>query len=598
MADPQQVLAQRVHDAIVASFGPDYGDADPLIRPSSFADFQANVALPLGKRLGRPPREVAAELAARLDVADICAEPEVSGPGFINFTLRDEWIAAEATRMLGDPRLGLPPVGTPQTVVVEYSSPNVAKEMHVGHLRTTIVGDAIARVLEFAGHRVIRDNHVGDWGTPFGMLIEHLLDVGEASPEAALLTTDPNAFYQAARRKFDSDPAFTERARSRLVRLQAGDPDTLAIWQRLVDISRGYLHQVYARLRVSLTDDDIRGESFYNDMLADTVGQLEERGIATQSEGALCAFPAGFTGREGRPLPLIIRKSDGGYNYASTDLAAVRYRVDKLSADRSVYVVGSEQALHFQMVFAVAREAGWIPAGVRFEHAQIGMVLGQDGNRLKTREGETPKLSGLLQEGVDRARDVLDELDASSRFDAAELDAVAEAVGIGAVKYADLSTARESAYLFDWDRMISFRGNTGPYLQYATARIRSIFRRAGAEESAAEAGEDAGREVITAEAAARRSGVAITAGPERALALRLLDFGAMVTQLGETAEPHRLCAYLFDVASLFTTFYEECPVLKAEPASLRVSRLALCALTLDALTLGLTLLGVPIPERM
>ena len=363
-------------------------------------------------------------------------------------------------------------------MVVEYSSPNVAKEMHVGHLRTTIVGDAIARVLEFAGHRVIRDNHVGDWGTPFGMLIEHLLDVGEDSAEAALLTTDPNAFYQAARRKFDTDPEFTERARSRLVRLQAGDPDTLAIWQRLVDISREYLHQVYARLGVSLTDDDIRGESFYNDLLADTVGELEERGIATESEGALCAFPAGFTGREGRPLPLIIRKSDGGYNYASTDLAAVRYRVDKLSCDRSVYVVGSEQALHFQMVFAVAREAGWIPAGARFEHAQIGMVLGQDGNRLKTREGETPKLSGLLQEGVDRARGILDELDAAARFEAAELDAVAEAVGIGAVKYADLSTARESAYLFDWDRMISFRGNTGPYLQYATARIRSIFRRA------------------------------------------------------------------------------------------------------------------------
>jgi arginyl-tRNA synthetase len=456
--------------------------------------------------------------------------------------------------------------------------------MHVGHLRTTIVGDAIARVLEFAGHRVIRDNHVGDWGTPFGMLIEHLLDVGVDSAEAGLLTTDPNAFYQAARRKFDSDPAFTERARSRLVRLQAGDPDTMAIWQRLVDISRGYLHQVYARLRVSLTDEDIRGESFYNDMLADTVGQLEERGIAVVSEGALCAFPAGFTGREGRPLPLIIRKSDGGYNYASTDLAAVRYRVDKLSADRAIYVVGSEQALHFQMVFAVAREAGWIPAEARFEHAQIGMVLGQDGNRLRTREGETPKLSGLLQEGVDRARGILDEVDASSRFDAAELDAVAEAVGIGAVKYADLSTARESAYLFDWDRMISFRGNTGPYLQYATARIKSIFRRAG------EAGQ--------AEADARRSGVVITAGPERALALRLLDFGAMVTQLGETAEPHRLCAYLFDVASLFTTFYEECPVLKAEPASLRASRLALCALTLDALTLGLTLLGVPIPDRM
>ncbi len=591
MADPQQVLAQRVHDAIVASFGPEYGDADPLIRPSSFADFQANVALPLGKRLGRAPRQVAAELTARLDVTDMCAAPEVSGPGFINFTLRDDWIAGQASQMLNDPRLGLAPVARPQTVVVEYSSPNVAKEMHVGHLRTTIVGDAIARVLEFAGHRVIRDNHVGDWGTPFGMLIEHLLDVGADSAEAALLMTDPNAFYQAARHKFDTEPAFTERARSRLVRLQAGDPSTLAIWQRLVDISREYLHKVYARLDVSLTDDDIRGESFYNDMLADTVSVLEEKGIATESDGALCAFPAGFTGREGRPLPLIIRKSDGGYNYATTDLAAVRYRVDKLSCDRSVYVVGSEQALHFQMVFAVARQAGWIPESASFEHAQIGMVLGQDGNRLRTREGETPKLIGLLAEGVDRARGILDELDAAARFDAAELDAVAEAVGIGAVKYADLSTARESAYLFDWDRMISFRGNTGPYLQYATARIRSIFRRAAdARTGDAEAGD--------AEAAARSAGVAIAAGPERALALRLLSFGAMVTQLGETAEPHRLCAYLFDVASLFTTFYEECPVLKAEPESLRVSRLALCALTLDVLTKGLDLLGVPVPERM
>ena len=599
-----------MHDAIAASFGPEYGDADPLIRPSSFADFQANVALPLGKRLGRAPRQVAAELAAHLDVTDMCAAPEVSGPGFINFTLRDDWIAAQASQMLNDPRLGLAPAERPQTVVVEYSSPNVAKEMHVGHLRTTIVGDAIARVLEFAGHRVIRDNHVGDWGTPFGMLIEHLLDVGEDSAEAALLMTDPNAFYQAARHKFDTDPAFTERARSRLVRLQAGDPATLAIWQRLVDISREYLHQVYARLRVTLTDDDIRGESFYNDMLANTVSALEEKGIATESEGALCAFPAGFTGREGRPLPLIIRKSDRGYNYATTDLAAVRYRVDKLSCDRSVYVVGSEQALHFQMVFAVARQAGWIPNGVSFEHAQIGMVLGQDGNRIRTREGETPKLIGLLAEGVDRARGILDELDAAARFDAAELDAVAEAVGIGAVKYADLSTARESAYLFDWDRMISFRGNTGPYLQYATARIRSIFRRAGdagtgdagtgAAEAALEAGaaEAGAAEAGAAEARARSAGVAITAGPERALALRALSFGAMVTQLGETAEPHRLCAYLFEVASLFTTFYEECPVLKAEPESLRVSRLALCALTLDVLTMGLDLLGVPVPERM
>jgi arginyl-tRNA synthetase len=591
MADPQQILALRVHDAIVASFGPDYGDVDPLIRPSAFADFQANVALPLGKRLRRSPREVAAELAARLDVTDMCAEPAVSGPGFINFGLRDDWIAAQASAMLGDDRLGLAPVSAPQTIVVEYSSPNVAKEMHVGHLRTTVVGDAIARVLEFAGHRVIRDNHVGDWGTPFGMLIEHLLDVGEQSAEAALLETDPNAFYRAARHKFDTEPEFTERARSRLVRLQASDPATLAIWQDLVDMSRQYLHRVYTRLRVSLTDDDIRGESFYHDMLADTVNLLEKKGIATESEGALCAFPAGFTGREDRPLPLIVRKSDGGYNYATTDLAAVRYRVDEFRCDRSIYVVGSEQALHFQLVFAVAREAGWIPAGASFEHAQIGLVLGEDGNRLKTREGETPKLSGLLQEGVERARAILDELDAATRFDAAELDAVAEAVGIGAVKYADLSTARESAYLFDWDRMISFRGNTGPYLQYATARLRSIFRRAADAAGTDTAGGDVAGGI-------RGSAVAITAAPERALALRLLGFGATLTQVGETAEPHRLCTYLFDVASLFTTFYEECPVLKAETSSLRVSRLALCALTHDVLTTGLELLGVPVPERM
>ena len=582
MADPQQVLAQRVHDAIVASFGPDFGDADPVIRPSSFADFQANVALPLGKRLGRPPREVAAELASRLDVTDVCEPPEVSGPGFINFRLRDEWIADQASRMLDDPRLGLEPVARPQTVVVEYSSPNIAKEMHVGHLRTTIVGDAVARVLEFAGHQVIRDNHVGDWGTQFGMLIEYLLDVGEDSPEAALLRTDPNAFYQAARRKFDSDPGFADRARKRVVDLQGGDPDTLRLWQEIVDLSMDYLHRIYARLLVTLTDADIRGESFYNDLLADTAARLEDEGLAVYSDGALCAFPPGFTGREGRPLPVIIRKRDGGYNYSTTDLATIRYRVDVLHCDRAIYVVGSDQTLHFQMVFAVAIEAGWIPPQARFEHAQVGLVSAPDGGRLRTRSGDNVQLSDLLQEAVDRARVVLDELEAPSRFEPGEMDAIAEAVGIGAVKYADLSTARESAYVFDWDRMISFRGNTGPYLQYATARIRSIFRRAGGD----------------ADPAWRGSRVAVTAAPERALALRLLDFGAIVTGVGETAEPHRLCAYLFDVASLFTAFYEECPVLKAEPESLRAARLALCALTLSVLSTGLGLLGVPVPDRM
>jgi arginyl-tRNA synthetase len=582
MADPQELLTQRVRDAIVASFGPDYGDVDPAIRPSSFADFQANVALALAKRLGRPPREVAAELASRLDVSDACEPPEVSGPGFINLRLRDDWIAAQASRMLDDPRLGLAPAAAPQTVVVEYSSPNIAKEMHVGHLRTTVVGDAIARVLEFAGHRVIRDNHVGDWGTQFGMLIEYLLDVGEDSAQAALLRTDPNAFYQAARRKFDSDPGFADRARKRVVDLQGGDPGTLRLWQEIVDLSGDYLHRIYGRLGVTLTDADIRGESFYNDLLADTVATLEEDGIAVYSDGALCAFPPGFTGREGRPLPLIIRKSDGGYNYATTDLATIRYRVDELHVDRAIYVVGSDQTLHFRMVFAVAREAGWIPPGARFEHAQVGLVSAPDGGRLRTRSGDSVQLSDLLAEAVDRARGILDELEAPTRFEPGELAAIAEAVGVGAVKYADLSTARESAYVFDWDRMISFRGNTGPYLQYATARIRSIFRRAGGD----------------ADPLQRGSRVAVAAPSERALALRLLGFGAVVTAVGETAEPHRLCAYLFDVASLFTTFYEECPVLKAEPESLRAARLALCALTLSVLSTGLGLLGVPLPERM
>jgi len=582
MADPQQVLAQRVHDAIVASFGPDFGDADPVIRPSSFADFQANVALPLGKRLGRPPREVAAELAGRLDVADVCEPPEVSGPGFINFRLRDEWIAGQASRMLDDPRLGLALVAEPQTVVVEYSSPNIAKEMHVGHLRTTIVGDAIARVLEFAGHHVIRDNHIGDWGTQFGMLIEYLLDVGEDSPQAALLRTDPNAFYQAARREFDSSPSFADRARDRVVELQGGDPATLKLWQEIVDLSMDYLHRIYGRLLVTLTDADIKGESFYNDLLADTAARLEDEGLAVHDDGALVVFPAGFAGRGGRPQPVIIRKRDGGYNYSTTDLATIRYRIDVLHINRAIYVVGSDQTLHFQMVFAVAKEAGWLPPGARFEHAQVGLVSAPGGGRLRTRSGDNVQLSDLLQEAVDRARVVLDELEAPSRFEPGEVDAIAEAVGIGAVKYADLSTARESAYVFDWDRMISFRGNTGPYLQYATARIRSIFRRAGGD----------------ADPALRGSRVAVTAAPERALALRLLDFGAVVTGVGETAEPHRLCAYLFDVASLFTAFYEECPVLKAEPESLRASRLALCALTLSVLSTGLGLLGVPVPDRM
>jgi len=578
MADPQQVLGARVRDALGAAYGTTYADADPLIRPSSFADFQSNAALSLAKKLGKPPRDVAGEIISHLDVSDISEAPTVSGPGFVNFTLRSEWIAAATDDLLADPRLGTPLAEVPRTVIVEYSSPNIAKEMHVGHLRTTIVGDAIARVIEFAGHRVIRDNHVGDWGTQFGMLIEYLFEVGEDAPEAQLLRTDPNAFYQSARVKFDSDPGFADRARERVVKLQSrDDPATQRLWDELMGLSRDYLRDTYRLLRVTLTDDDIRGESFYNDLLPGVVEDLTAKGLVVESDGALCVFPPGFTGRDGSPLPVIIRKRDGGYNYSTTDLATVRYRVDKINCDRAIYVVGSDQALHFRMIFAVARLAGWLATGADFEHAQIGMVQGTDGSRLRTREGDAVALSALLTEGIERAAAILGEI---GDLDAAAKDEIAEDVGIGAIKYADLSTARDSAYIFDWDRMISFHGNTGPYLQYATTRIRSIFRRARIAETDA------------------RGPIQITAPAERELALKLLGFGGVVTQVADAAEPHRLCAYVFEVASLFTTFYEQCPVLKADDDETRQSRLALCAATLRVLMTGLGLLGVPVPDRM
>lgn len=584
MADPQVVLGSRVRAALGAAFGADYADADPVIRPSSFADFQSNAALPLAKRLGKAPRDIAAQIVAHLDIDGIAGPPTVSGPGFVNFKLTDAWIAAQAAQVGRDPRLGAPAAEYPQTVIVEYSSPNIAKEMHVGHLRTTIVGDAIARVLEFAGHNVIRDNHVGDWGTQFGMLIEYLFEIGEDAPEAQLLRTDPNAFYQSARVKFDSDAGFKERAQRRVVKLQSGDdPATQALWDEMMELSRQYLNDVYGLLGVTLTDDDIRGESFYNDLLPGVVDDLTAKGLAVESEGALVVFPPGFTGRDGAPLPVIIRKRDGGYNYSTTDLATIRYRVDKVNCDRAIYVVGSDQTLHFRMVFAVARLAGWLPGEDRFEHAPIGMVQGADGGRLRTRSGDTIKLGDLLTEGIEQARAVLDEIEG---MDAATKDAIAQDVGIGAIKYADLSTARDSAYIFDWKKMLALRGNTGPYLQYATARIRSIFRRADVDPAA----------ILSS--AGPQAPIVITEQAERDLALQLLGFGSVIEQVADTAEPHRLCGYVFETASLFTTFYEQCPVLKADDEATRTSRLLLCAATLRVLTAGLGLLGVPLPERM
>jgi arginyl-tRNA synthetase len=576
MADPQEVLAERVRMALAAAFGAEYADADPVIRPSAFADYQANVALPLARRLGRAPRDVAAEIARHLDLEDVCRDVDVSGPGFINFTLRDKWIARQAVGLLEDPRLGVPVADPAQSVVVDYSSPNVSKEMHVGHLRTTVVGDAIVRILAYLGHDVIRANHLGDWGTQFGLLIEHLLDVGEDTARQQLSAGEINAFYQAARVKFDSDPAFADRSRHRVVLLQGGDKETLRLWQALVDDSKQYYNTIYRRLGITLTDDDLAPESFYNSMLASVCDELAADGIAVISNGALCAFPPGFTGRDGEPLPMILRKSDGGYGYDTTDLAAIRYRIRDLKANRLIYVVGAEQSLHFRMLFAVARQAGWLTDDVTAEHAVIGLVSGADGGRIRTRSGEQVKLITLIDEAVERAGQVI-----ADRYDDPVLrQQIAEAVGIGALKYGDLSVARDSGYIFDFDRMLALTGNTGPYLQYATARIRSIFRRAGL---------DPGK--VT-------SSLHLAEGAERALALTALGFGAAVGGAGRRAEPHVLAAFLFDVASTFTTFYETCPVLNAPSPELRDSRLALCALALRVLTTGLDLLGIPVPDRM
>ncbi|PIE27296.1 MAG: arginine--tRNA ligase [Micrococcales bacterium] len=569
------VLIPRVQSAIATAFGPEFADADPVIRDSKFADVQINAPLALAKRLGRPPREVAAAIMEHLDLADVCDAVEVSGPGFINLTASAQWVSTNASEQAADPRTGLPAPGS-QRIVIDYSAPNVAKEMHVGHLRTTIVGDALARILQTLGHTVIRQNHIGDWGTPFGMLIEHLLDVGDDSEQAKLLQTDPNTFYQQARSKFDSDPAFAERSRNRVVALQAGDARTLALWEDLLASSRVYFNRIYSTLGVTLTDADLAGESTYNPDLPQVCAELEAAGLARISEGALCAFPAGFTGRDDQPMAMIVRKSDGGYGYATTDLATIRHRVSKLGADRILYVVGATQALHLQMVFATAREAGWLPADVEVEHVQIGSVLGADNKMLKTRSGDSVKLMDLLTGAIERAGAVLAQLRPELPEQQAQI--IAAQIGIGAVKYADLSVAHDSGYTFDFDRMLALTGNTGPYLQYAVARIRSMFRRAGEDPEAART-------------------ITVTESAERDLALLLASFGDVVTTVAEESAPHKLCNYLYEVATAFSTFYENCPVLKAA-GDVRESRLSLSALTMRVLVTGLDLLGVQAPEQM
>jgi arginyl-tRNA synthetase len=569
----EQTLRVRLANAFEIVAGE---PVDPAVQRSQHADYQSNAALGLAKRLSANPRKMASQVLTEAALDDLCDRTEVSGPGFINLTIAAGVLGKMAGEVGADNRLGVP-VADAETVVIDYSAPNAAKEMHVGHLRSTVIGDAAVRLLEWLGHRVIRRNHLGDWGTPFGMLIEHLLDIGELEAAHELSVGDLSDFYTAARRKFDTSEEFQERSRRRVVLLQKGDEATLRLWTLLVTESRQYFMTVYQRLDARLTDADFYGESAYNDDLASVVEDLSRLGLIQLSEGAECVFPAGFTGRDGQPLPLIVRKSDGGYGYAATDLAAIRQRLVDLKATRLLYVVGLPQRQHFEMIFATAREAGWLAPPARAEHIGFGSILGSDGKMLRTRAGGTIKLVALLDEAVERATALIAEknpdLDSDTRAQ------VANAVGIGAVKYADLSTDRVKDYVFDFDRMLSFDGNTAPYLQYAHARIQSIFRRGGITPLRD------GRPLMITEAA------------ERALAIELLTFPDVVATVADTCEFHRLAGYLYGLSTTFTSFYERCPVLKADEP-VRSSRLALCDITAQVLAVGLNLLGIAAPDRM
>lgn len=592
MPDPLEVLAPLLQAAMGAALGEDYAWADPVLRRSAqerFGDYQANAAMSLGKTLRRPPREVAEAIVGRLDGNGILARVEVAGPGFINLTLDDGFLGRELDAAAADDRLGVATVSRPAHFVVDYGGANVAKELLVHHLRSPVIGDAVVRVLEHLGHRVDRQDHLGDWGRQFGMLIEHLIDLGWAAEGAgARSIADLNELYRQAQEKFDNEEGFAQRSRQRVVALQGGDTVSLRLWRALVDESERHFQAVYRRLGLTIGPGDVRPESFYNPMLDPMVDELEAKGLLRMDEGALCAFPPGFTSREGRPLPLIVRNSQGGYGYAATDLAAVRYSVSQLRADRLVYFTDARQAQHFAMVFAVAAQAGWLDHAAA-EHAPFGSVVGPDGRPFRTRAGDAVKLSDLLDEAVERAAAVVREK--SPHLPAEEQARVAEAVGIGSVKYNDLVSDRVKDSVFDWDRMLSREGNTAPYLQYAHARIRSIFRRAGA--SPAEQGGPAGR----AEPDNSAARMIIQTPEERSLALGLLGFQAAVESTAEHLQPHRLCAYLFDLASTFTAFYEACPVLRTD-AETRRSRLALCELTAATLQTGLNLLGIDAPERM
>ncbi|WP_428938836.1 arginine--tRNA ligase [Fontivita pretiosa] len=555
-------------------------DADPIVglsQSENFGDYQSNAAMSLARLVSEKtgqktsPRAVAEQIRARLNLGNMATEVTIAGPGFINVRLNPQWLAEQLLQAAADPRLGIPKTTSPQTVVVDYSGPNIAKQMHVGHLRSTIIGDAISRVLEFQGHNVIRQNHIGDWGTQFGMLIAYLLE-NQDWRNSAVHLSDLEEFYRRAKKRFDEDPAFEEESRQIVVRLQRGDPEILEAWRWIVNESRRHFQPIYQRLGVKLRPEDERGESFYNPMLPEVVRELLEKGIAVESEGAVVVFIDGPD-----KSPLIIRKSDGGYLYGTTDLAAIRYRVNVLHADRIIYTHDSRQAQHFSQVFRTAQKASWTRGdAVKLEFAPFGTMLGEDGKPFKTRSGDTVKLADLLDEAEQRAYRLVTEKNPD--LPEAQRRAIARAVGIGGVKYADLSKDRTSDYVFSWEKMLALDGNTAPYLQYAYARIRSIFRKAGTDEV--------------------RTDVLILQTPhEIALAKHLLRLCEVIDAVARDLKPHLLCTYLYELATRFSGFYENCPVLQSEQP-LRSSRLLLADLTARTLALGLDLLGIEHPEQM
>jgi arginyl-tRNA synthetase len=576
VADPLHLIADLLQPVFAEIAG--RADVDPTVRPSDRADAQVNGALPLAKQIGSSPREIAQRVVDSGVLEQACSSVEIAGPGFINLTFDDAWLAAQLDAVAADDRLGVAPAAHPRTVVVDYSAPNVAKEMHVGHLRSTVIGDALVRMLEFLGHTVIRENHIGDWGRPFGMLIEHLLDIGEDVAAEGMRQGDLDAFYKAANAKFTGDESFQERARERVVKLQAYDPDTIAVWKRLVSMSNDYFNLVYAKLGVLLTDGDLAGESRYQHLMDDVYGRLEQLGMVEESDGAKVVFPPGFTNRDNEPLPLIVRSRTGAYMYATSDLACVVDRVERLGADLLLYVVGAPQAQHLQMVFEVCRMAGWLRPPAEAVHVTFGSVLGEDKKMLRSRTGDAVKLVELLDEAIERAEAAV--ADKNPDLDADTRATVGRQIGIGAVKYADLSTDRVRDYVFDWERMLSFDGNTAPYLQYAHARICSIFRRAGVDR-----------------ADVRGLPIAVVERQERDLAQRLLAYPTAIGDTMTSYSPNKLANYLFDLAQDFTAFYEHCPVMKADEP-VRASRLALCDVTARTMAHGLGLLGIAAPDAM